>query len=100
MEAQKSYINRNLAWMVSGGVAALGYVSLQVLKASNLIEPGASDVPYWAWVPLAITVVGVIAMMLSILVCRSQTARALKSIAIFFVIAMFFKYTLGFIFFN
>ncbi len=100
MKAQNSYINRNLAWMVSGSVAAVGYVSLQVLKASNLIEPRASDVPYWAWIPLAITVAGVLAMMVSIFVCRSQTARALKLIAIFFIIAIIFKYTLGFIFFS
>lgn len=85
---------------MSAGVATTGYVALEALKASQLYEEGAKDVPLWVWSPLAIMVIGLVAMVVFVLFCKSKTANFLKFAAMLFSFFLVFKYTVGFVFFG
>lgn len=98
MTGAKEYIARNKAWMIPMTVAGMGYLSLQLLIASQLYEEGTADVPLWVWSPLVVTSIGVAITLFSLFLCKTKTARVFRFLAAIFVVAMMLDYTVGFAF--
>lgn len=96
MKKVRRVIGRHAPWIASAGIAATGYAALEALKESGLYEVGASNVPLWAWVPLAITVIGMVLTIFFLSISKTVPARAVSLVFKGAVFLLMLKYTIGF----